>query len=171
MYDTANDLTAALVAGPNALEGALAGVDDDLARPARGGDEGWSVVEVVCHLRDTEERAAERMRMIRDEDDPRIAGYDQDAWAVERHYAGDDLRAALAAFSRHRAAHVAALRALPPGAWGRAGTHDEWGRITIENHTIHIATHDVQHLAQIARALRDARASADGSPAAGPVRR
>ena len=162
MYDTARDLTDALAAAPDAIEGALAGADADLARRAHGGDEGWSVVEVVCHLRDAEERAAERMRAIRDEDDPRIAGYDQDAWAIERDYAGEDLRAALAAFSRHRAAHVAELRSLPADAWGRAGTHEEWGRITIENHTIHIATHDVLHLAQIARALRDAR---DADPA------
>ena len=165
MYDTAHDLTDALAAAPDALVGALAGVDDDLARRAPGGDEGWSVVEVVCHLRDAEERAAERMRAIRDEDDSRIAGYDQDAWAMERCYAEDDMRSALASFSRHRAAHVAALRALPPDAWGRAGTHEEWGRITIENHTIHIATHDVQHLAQIARALRGARAASGVSPA------
>ena len=168
MYDTAIDLTDALAAGPDALEGVLVGLDGDLARRARGGDEGWSVLEVVCHLRDAEERAAERMRAIRDEDDPHIAGYDQDAWVVERGYAGDDLRGALAAFSRHRAAHVAALRALTPDGWGRAGMHDEWGRITIENHTIHVATHDVQHLAQVARALREARASAAGSPADGP---
>ena len=66
MYDTARDLTDALAAAPDALEGALAGVDADLARRAHGGDEGWSVVEVVCHLRDAEERAAERMRAIRD---------------------------------------------------------------------------------------------------------
>jgi hypothetical protein len=157
MYDTVTDLTGALAAGPDALEAALAGVDDDLARRARGGDEGWSVVEVVCHLRDAEERAAERMRSIRDDDEPHIAAYDQDAWAIERGYAGDDLGAALAAFSRHRAGHVAALRALPADAWARTGTHDERGRITIENHTIHVATHDVQHLAQIGRALRDAR--------------
>jgi hypothetical protein len=161
MYDTAHDLIDALEAGPDALEGVVAGIDDDLARRARGGDEGWSVVEVVCHLRDAEERAAERMRMIRDEDDPQLAGYDQDAWAIERGYAADDLLEALAAFVRHRDSHVAALRALPPGAWGRAGTHDEWGRVTIENHTIHIATHDVQHLAQIARALRDAKGPRD----------
>jgi len=161
MDDTAHDLIDALEAGPDALEGVLAGIDDDAAQRARGGDEGWSVVEVVCHLRDAEERAAERMRMIRDEDDAQLAGYDQDAWAVERGYAADDLREALAAFSRHRASHVAALRALPAEAWGRAGTHDEWGRVTIENHTIHIATHDVQHLAQVARALRDAAGSRD----------
>ena len=165
MYDTARDLIDALAAAPDALEGALVGVDGDLARRAHGGDEGWSVVEVVCHLRDAEERAAERMRAIRDETDPWLSGYDQDAWAIERGYAGDDMRTALAAFARHRAAHVAELRALLADAWARAGTHEESGRITIENQAIHIATHDVQHLAQIARALREARAAAGGSSA------
>ena len=157
MYDSPRDLIDSMSAAPDALEGVLVGVDADLARRARGGDEGWNVVQVVCHLRDAEERAVERLRAMRDEDQPFLAAYDQDAWAVERDYADEDLRGAVAAFTGHRAAHVAALRALPAAAWERAGTHEEQGRVTILNHTIHIATHDLQHLAQVARALRDAR--------------
>ncbi len=160
MYDTPRDVADSMAATPDALEGLLAGVDDDLARAARGGDEGWSLVEVVCHLRDAEERAVERLVAMRDEEGPLIAGYDQEAWAIERDYARDDLREALAAFAAHRARHVAALRALPANAWPRTGHHAEAGTITIENHTIHFATHDVQHLGQIARALRDARRAA-----------
>ena len=114
-------------------------------------------MEVVCHLRDAEERALERMRAMRDVDDPPLAGYDQDAWASEREYAGARFRAAVADFAEHREAHVAELRDLPAAAWERSGTHEEAGRITILNHTLHMATHDLQHLAQIARALRDAR--------------
>jgi hypothetical protein len=158
MYDSEHDLIDSLAAAPDALAGLLAGVDDDLARRARGGDEGWSIVEVLCHLRDAEERAVERVRLMRDEDEPLLAAYDQDAWAVERDYAGDDPRRAAAAFARHRADHVAILRSLEPGAWERPGRHAEQGRVTIMNHTIHMATHDLEHLAQIARALRDARA-------------
>ena len=159
MYDSARDLIESMASTPDALEGLLAGVDRDLADRARGGDEGWNVVQVVCHLRDAEERTVERLRAMRDENDPFLAGYDQDAWAVERDYAGEDLRRAVAAFAGHRAAHVAALRALPAAAWERVGNHEEQGRITILNHTIHIATHDLQHLAQVARALREARAA------------
>ena len=158
MYDVASDLIAALAAGPDALEGLLAVVDDDLARRARGGDEGWSVVEVVCHLRDAEERALERLRAMRDEREPFLPAYDQDAWAIERGYAGEDLHRAFAAFAAHRRAVVADLRALQPAGWARAGRHEEQGPITVESHAIHMATHDVQHLAQIARALREARA-------------
>jgi hypothetical protein len=158
MYDSPRDLIDSMAAAPDALEGILVDVDADLAGRARGGDEGWNVVQVVCHLRDAEERAVERLRAMRDEDRPSLAAYDQDAWAIERGYAGEDLRTALASFAGHRSEHVAALRSLPAAAWERAGNHEEQGLITILNHTIHIATHDLQHLAQVARALRDARA-------------
>ena len=33
----------------------LAGVSDDGARSLRDGDDGWSVIEIVCHLRDFDE--------------------------------------------------------------------------------------------------------------------
>jgi hypothetical protein len=66
MYDTAKDLLDAFRATPDILEGLLEGCTEEQARAARGGDEGWSIVEVMCHLRDAEERALERMRTIRD---------------------------------------------------------------------------------------------------------
>jgi hypothetical protein len=135
-------------------------VDDELARRARGGDEGWSVVEVLCHLRDAEERTIERVEAMRDLDEPDIAPYDQDALAIERNYAEQGLQPALAAFLGHRERLVAILRALPVAAWDRAGHHAEAGRITIENLALHMASHDVQHLGQCSRALRDARARA-----------
>src|SRR5437764_11717498 len=91
------------------------------AQAARGGDEDWSVVEVVCHLRDAEERGLERTRAMRDEENPFMPGYDQDAWARERNYAGADLHEAVAAFSKFRAQHITELEALAPGDWERPG--------------------------------------------------
>ncbi len=157
MYDTARDLVDALAATPDVFRAVLAGVDPGLARRARGGDEGWSVVQVACHLRDAEERALERARAMRDEDEPALPGYDQDAWAIERRYAEDDLGRALDAFFAFRAEHLAFLRALAPAAWARSGIHAEQGRITIEAHTVHLVSHDAQHLAQVVRALDGAR--------------
>jgi hypothetical protein len=153
MYDTIQDALAACRATPDVLEGLLRGHDEAKARSARGGDENWSVVEVICHLRDAEERALERMRQMRDEVDPFLPDYDQALWAKERNYAGARLDEALAGFLRFRATHLAELAALPPSAWERPGRHAEQGQITILNHTVHIAGHDVVHLAQIARQL------------------
>lgn len=153
MYDTPKDLLDALRATPTVLEALLRDCTQEQAQRARGGDEGWSVVEVLCHLRDAEERALERMRAMRDQVDPLLAGYDQEQWAQERNYAAAQLREALAAFVRFRSQHMAELAALAPHDWERTGRHAELGRITIASHTLHIVSHDLVHAAQLARQL------------------
>jgi hypothetical protein len=153
MYDIPKDLLDAFRAAPEVYEALLRDVTQEQAQVARGGDEGWSVVEVICHLRDAEERGLERMRAMRDQDEPLLPWYDQEQWSRDRNYAAADLRAALAAFLRFRAQHIAELAALPPAAWERAGLHEEQGRITITTHTLHLVSHDFIHAAQIARQL------------------
>jgi hypothetical protein len=155
VYDVPKDLIEALQAAPDVLQGLLSDYTEDQARNARGGDEGWSVVEVVCHLRDVEERAVERVHAMRTQTEPFLAGYDQEALARERDYASANLHDALDAFVRQRRAHLAELAALAPTDWERTGQHEEQGRITIMAHTIHIAAHDALHAAQIARQLGD----------------
>src|SRR5215212_2894447 len=153
MYDTPQDLLDAFRATPVVLQALLQGCTQAQAQAARGGDEDWSVVEVVCHLRDAEARGLERMRAMRDQDDPFLPAFDQDAWARERHYADDDLRATLAAFLELRAQYIAELAALLPAAWDRPGQHEEQGRITITTHAVHLVAHDALHAAQIAQQL------------------
>lgn len=151
MYDTAKDVLDALRATPDTLEGLLRGVTQQQAEAARGGDEGWSIVEVLCHLRDAEERTLERTIAIRDEYDPLLARYDQDALARERAYNQADLREALARFIGFRAQLLAVLGALSTQEWERVGRHEEQGSITISNLMAHIVAHDAIHAAQIAR--------------------
>ena len=153
MADPNPDILDALRAGPDIFVALLAGVTDAEARTARGGDENWSVVEVLCHLRDAEERGIERTRAMRDQAEPFLPGYDQEQWARERNYAAAGLREALAAFLRLRAQHIAELAALAPEEWDRGGRHEEQGRITISAHTLHLVSHDSIHAAQIARQL------------------
>lgn len=153
MYDASKDLLDALRAAPLVLEALLRNCTPEQAKAARGGDENWSVLEVVCHLRDAEERAMERVRAMRDQSVPYLPGYDQARWAIERRYAEADLSDALAAFKRFRVQHVAELTALTPDGWERAGQHEEQGRITISGHTLHMISHDAIHAAQIARQL------------------
>jgi hypothetical protein len=154
MYNMAQDLLGALRATPEVLEALLDDCTQEQATAARGGEEGWSVVEVVCHLRDAEEQALARMRLMRDTTDPVIAAYDQERWARERNYPEASLREALAAFTRFRAHQVTELAKLSPQEWERCGQHEEQGTITISSHTLHIASHDALHAAQIARQLK-----------------
>lgn len=155
MYNTIQDLLNAFQATPDTLNGLLKNISQEQARTARGGDENWSVVEVLCHLRDAEERNLERIRLMNTQDMPLIPAYDQEIWAKERNYAAAQLDEALAAFVKFRAASIAELSALTPDGWERAGQHSEIGKITITNYIIHLASHDAIHLAQIARQLYD----------------
>jgi hypothetical protein len=153
VYDIPHDLLDAFRAAPTTLEALLRDCTQEQAQQARGGDENWSVVEVICHLRDAEVRGLERTRAMRDADDPFLPAFDQEAWARERNYAAGDLREAFAEYLRLRAQHVAELAALAPADWERTGRHEEQGRITISAHTLHLVSHDSVHAAQIARQL------------------
>ena len=95
MYDTNNDMLDAFKAMPATITYLLDGVSQEQASSAKGGDEGWSVVEVVCHLRDAESFALQRDALMIEKDSPDIIPYDQAQLAIERHYADQDLREAL----------------------------------------------------------------------------
>jgi hypothetical protein len=156
MYDSPQDLLEALRATPIIATTLVQACTDEQGRSARGGDEGWSVVEVLCHLRDAEEEALARMRAMRDQTNPFLAAYDQERWAKERHYAQAQLHNALSAFCHWRAQFIAELAQLRPEQWERPGQHEEVGQITISSQALHIVSHDSIHLAQIARQLHDA---------------
>ena len=153
MYNLPKDILDAVKAAPTTLQAALEGVTEEQARQARGGDENWSIIEVMCHMRDAEERALERMEAMRDQDDPTLEGYDQEAWARERNYAATNLQDALSSFLGLRSQYIADLSALSPQDWERGGEHAEQGHITILAHAIHMVSHDAQHTAQIVRQL------------------
>ncbi len=154
MYNSQRELVDALEATPQILRNLVRHLSAEQARTPHAdsaSDEAWSVVEIVCHLRDTEEVMSRRMRLLRDEENPRISGFDQEALAVEKDYAGSDLHKAVDAYARFRAEHVANLRDLSDEQWQRSGHHGLPGPVSIFNHTVHDVYHDAVHLAQIAR--------------------
>jgi hypothetical protein len=155
MYNLSRDLIDALRVTPDTLTGLLVGVTQEQAQKAKGGDEGWSVVEILCHLRDAEEYGLQRDILMRDRDNPDILPWDQEKLAVERNYAAQDLRAALASFIALRQHRIAVLEGLSPEGWKRTGNHPQLGTIDIFSHVLHMVSHDAIHCAQIARQILD----------------
>lgn len=139
-------------ATPVILRALVRGIDDEQARYRPSAGE-WSIVEVVAHLADADERAHERVRRMLEEEQPVLAAYDPAALAEERNYRAMSLAQALARFEQLRAAHVATLAQLGTADWQRSGHHEEAGTITVESLTRHMAAHDAVHLAQIARLI------------------
>jgi len=113
----------------------------------------WSAAEVVCHLRDIEEAYFDRIRFILLNDRPALIQLDPDRWVDERQYRRCDLPSALAAFWARREDTLGFLASLAPDRWERSADHPARGRLTVRRVVHSLASHDAEHLAQVARGL------------------
>ena len=146
------EILAALAAMPEDLGRTLSNRSrDDLMRPSRDG--GWGVVEILCHLRDWEEIFLERARAIVERERPDLPAFDDDLWAIERDYRGQDPGRVLERFRELRAQLVEFLAGLPAAAWQRRGVHAVHGEITLRWLIEELREHGEAHLAQIRQAL------------------
>jgi uncharacterized damage-inducible protein DinB len=140
---------------PTRLKAALKGVSKKLgaARPAPGK---WSILEIVCHMRDMEAEAyLARYRRILAEDNPSLPDIDGDAIAIERDYRSQSLAAALRAWSKLRKESLKLLKKVKGGQWERIGTHQTAGRFSVADFLRRQAVgNDQAHLGQIEAALR-----------------
>jgi len=115
-------------------------------RPA---PETWSLVEIVCHLRDVElEVHQPRLHTMLEEESPFISGASPDAWAETRGYRTESGPAALADFVHARRATVRFLAALTPDDWERRGRHAFLGTTTLQELVFLIVSHDEAHWPQ-----------------------
>ena len=149
---TREAILAALAAFPEELARTLDGQPTEaLVRPASDG--GWGVIENLCHLRDWEEIFLERARSIAEQDRPHLPAYDDELWAIERDYRGQDPHQTFEHFRELRSRLVDFLGELPPDAWSRVGDHGLYGEISLEWMLDNICAHDEEHLTQIREAL------------------
>lgn len=133
-----------------ALRAATDGIgEDDLRRPEAPGK--WSVLEVAQHLADSELVYGYRIRAIVAEDDPALAGYDQNAWAERLRYNDEDLAEVLDELAVLRRRNLRFLERLRDDEWERAGLHSERGWESVRQIARLLAAHDLAHLRQIER--------------------
>ena len=154
--------------GPAVLKAARSRVPDQAMtwRPAPGK---WSVHEILCHCADSEMNGASRVRFLVAETDARIIAYDQDGWARALDYHALDAELALTLTESLRRWTVALLERLGETQWGKAGTHTEKGRITVEDWLRTYAEHLHTHARQIERNLAAWKARPSGGAAKGSV--
>jgi uncharacterized damage-inducible protein DinB len=157
-----------LAATPARLKAALKGVPRKLLtqRPAPGK---WSILEIVCHLRDMEREAyLARYRRILGEDNPVLPDLDGDALALERDYNAQKLAPVLKDWATARRESLKLLKAVKQDQWQRAGIHEGVGRRSLEEYLQRQAVgNDAAHLEQIEGIKR--RADLLSNLAAGPA--
>ena len=135
------------------IEHVLANVSQAQATTYRDGDEGWTTLEVLCHLRDFDEIFLSRARMMLEQDYPQLPAYDHEAMAIEDAYNDQDLAEVLASFQASRRESIAFFRNLSDDEWARSGVHPEKGHFTMTDAVMQVGIHDVTHLEQMTRIL------------------
>lgn len=126
------------------------------ARRLRDGSDGWSIVEIVCHLRDFDEIFHSRARMMLEMEYPELPAYDHEAMAIERNYQAESLADAYNALKASRARFAAFFEALTPAEWARGGAHPERDSFSMTDALMQVSAHDLDHLEQITRVMAQA---------------
>lgn len=147
-----DELLQRLRARAEAIHEALSDPDIDWTwRPSQAD---WSLVEVICHLRDVEKEVHQwRFRKLANQENAFIPGVSADEWANERHYLKQDGSAALEVFVAARLETVELLLSFSPEMWQRHGRHAFLGPTSMHE-ILHISErHDALHWNQIQELL------------------
>lgn len=146
------ELLEALAGFPDELERAVAGRSmEALCRPASDG--GWGVVENLCHLRDWEEIFVERARVLIGRDRPKLPAYDDELWAIERDYRGQEPHRVVQRFRALRGELLALLAGATSDDWRRVGIHAVAGDVDLAWLAERARRHGEEHLRQVREAL------------------
>lgn len=131
----------------------LTQVTQEQAQTLRDGEDGWTVLEVVCHLRDFNGFFFKRAQMIVEQDNPALPAYDHEAIAIEQRYNEQNLREAFVALADEREAFRDFFKNLTEEQWTRVGIHPEKGVFSLIDAAAQVGTHELDHIEQITRIL------------------
>ena len=137
----------------NTLDRFLAPLSRETATTLRDGGDGWTVTEVMGHLRDFDGYFRGRAIMMAEQETPQLPAYDHEAIAVASRYNEQDFRTVVADFLRSRRETHAFFSGLTDEQWERAGIHPERGHFTMTDAVIQVGHHDTVHLEQIGKIL------------------
>ena len=133
---------------PAVLQSLVASVSDSVWPHKPVADE-WALVEVVCHLRDTEREIHQmQINTLLEQSEPFIPRPDSTVWAKERNYLKEDGRKALQDFASARMETLAKLKGLDDVVWKQKARHAIFGPTHFREVIGFMAEHDRLHIQQ-----------------------
>lgn len=116
----------------------------------RQAPEKWNLLEVVCHMIDSEiEDFRARARHCLEHPGTQPPSIDPEGWVKARSYASRNYEEQLHIFLSERKASVEWLRNLGEVDWERHYDHSEFGRLTARHFLNTWLAHDLLHIRQI----------------------
>jgi len=133
----------------------LKNISEEQAHDLHDGPEGWSIIEIVCHLRDFDIIFYNRAKMMVEQYHPELPAYDHEAMAIERNYKDEELAYAYYDLKQSREKFVEFFKSLTDEQWERTGIHPERESFTMTDAVQQVGLHDLDHLEQITRILEE----------------
>jgi GNAT superfamily N-acetyltransferase/uncharacterized damage-inducible protein DinB len=139
------DILARYEAGPDLLARAVAGLSGEQLRlrPVAGL---WSSLEVVCHVSDTEQFFADRMKRTLAMSRPLLLGADGWLYPEPVRYHDRDVEEELALVRLTRLQMARILKLVSAEAWQRTAVHSETGLVTLRQLLLHAVRHVEHHV-------------------------
>jgi hypothetical protein len=138
---------------PLILESILRDVTPEQAQTLTDGPDGWSTVEIMCHLRDFEQIFYGRAVKMLDYDRPTFESIDQNKLVREGNYREQNLHQAFEYYRATRQEFVTLLEGLNDEHWHRTGISPSSGEYDLLQLAMQVALHDVDHTEQVIRIL------------------
>ena len=155
-YDDSVSRSSKLCELPRLVARVAAALGDDAAVRPRAG--GFALVEHVWHLVDLETEAFQvRLARLASEPAPWLPDFDGDRAARERDYLARSAAAGVRAFTRARAATVAALARIRGTGWLRGGMQEHVGYVTLGELPERVLGHDRSHAAELTALVAELR--------------
>jgi hypothetical protein len=95
--------------------------------------------------------------MILSQNGTPVQAFDQDAWANTFNYIQRDSKSSLETFRILRENNLALLKSVPKNLWENYGMHQERGKESIAHIVRMFAGHDLNHLQQIEKIVKESR--------------
>ena len=133
----------------------LKNVSQEQATILHDGPDGWTILEVLCHLRDFDGYFHGRAVMMLEQDHSQLPAYDHEALAIEREYNSQDMAYVFYELKESREGFVEFFQQLSDEQWERTGVHPERGSFTMTDALMQVGLHDLTHIEQITRILEE----------------
>lgn len=135
---------------PVVVAGHLEGMPAD-ALVQQPEDNGWSIYQILLHLRDAQYLLNFRLGLMLEQDLPTLESQAVFEWASQEDSGVPDPAGVFDAYRQSRQETLDRLESIPLKDWWRPGMHQEFGKVNILQQACYFAAHELTHLPQLAR--------------------
>lgn len=133
---------------PDEVEKLLEGLPEPvLSQQAQDG--GWSIRNVLSHLRDAQGVLSFRVDLFLKEEHPILESKAVFTWATQEEDRPPSTHEIFETYRVSRVETIRKLENLPLAHWWRSGEHQEFGTVTLRQQASYFAAHELTHFPQI----------------------